>query len=531
MAFRNRLIEAVREQGQIFAASSIQQNVVRLRWIWFGAIGLLFLLAFNGEWRITTDSALYRELGRNLANGYGYVYLGKPHDHVYPGLPWLLAWSRQIFGQDLVPALILNIALAIMALVLVYAMIKQSYPRWIAVAVVAITGLSYQLSLYSATVLNDVPFFFAVCVALYAQAHIRGSRGKSTAGWIGLMLIGVVAAAILRPAFWLLVASLILWVAWETFRGSKKLAAGMAIGLLVVGGAWALLDIREGGEYEAKLFRTLANPERIVQRASVNTPAFLTEHASDAFFGMSLGPGLDPVLAIIIFGGGILLIRKQMLWGLLVLVTLLVTVFFAGTIPRYYLMVMPLLVLGWIQTLRVTAYRLPRRWRGLAIGIGIALVVIPNLGMCIKLITRQQAEPFLETYRHGRWLPYIAMAEAIRDNVPDGKQTIGPRSSVLSYLSERDVLDMHDTLRRIHPEAWQTHLSDQRVEYVVLPIEVYKNVFPEHKEILLPLEEMLTSDSSNKSQWHLVRLRYDEDGKVHFIDSVVATGAYGANPP
>lgn len=530
MAFRNRLVKAVREQWQVIAASSIQQNIVRLRWIWFGAIGFLFLLAFNGEWRITTDSALYRELGRNLANGHGYVYLGQPHDHVYPGLPWLLAWSRQIFGQDLVPALILNVTLAIISLVLVYAMLKQSYPRWIAMATVMITGLSYQLSLYSATVLNDVPFFFAVCVALYAQVHIRGSRGKSAAGWIGLMLIGVGAAAILRPAFWLLVASLIMWTAWETFRGSKKLAAGMAIGLLVVGGVWALLDIREGGEYEAKLFRTLANPERIVQRASVNTPAFLTEHASDAFFGMSLGPGLDPVLAIIIFGGGVLLIRKQMMWGLLVLVTLLVTIFFAGTTPRYYLMVMPLLVLGWIQTLRVTANRVPRRWRSLTIGLGIALVVIPNVAMCVKLITRQQAEPFLETYRHGRWLPYIAMAEAIRNNVPDGEQTIGPRSSVLSYLSERDVLDIHETLRWVRPEAWQTHLSDQHVGYVVLPLRTYKNVFTAHREILLPLEETLTNDPTDESQWYLVRLRYDESEKINVVESIVATGTYGKNP-
>ena len=511
-------------------ASSIQQKLVRLQWVWFTAIGLIFLLTFNGEWRMTTDSALYRELGRNLANGQGYVYLGEVHDTVYPGLPWLLAWSRQLFGQDLVPALILNIICASVALVLVYAMIRQVYPRWVAVAVVMITGLSYQLALYTTTVLNDVPFFLAVYVALYAQLRMCRARGPSMAGWLAVMLGGVWAAAMLRPAFWLLAASLVLWIGWEAIRGSKKRGAAMAIGLLLVGGAWVLLDIREGGGYEAKLMRTLANPERFIQRAAVNAPAFLNEDLSDAFFGMGLGPGLDPVLAVIVCAGGILLIRKHALWSLVVLVTLLVTVFFSGTTPRYYLMIMPLLALGWIQTLRWAASRVPRQWRNLAIGAGIALVLIPNLGMCIKLVTRQHGEPFLATYRHGKWLPYVEMAQAIRAAVPEGEQTIGPRASVLTFLSERYVVSLDDVLWGVDSDSWKPHLLDHHIRYAVIPIQTYKHISEKHRKILSPLHDELPDNDTDESRWYLVRLRYDEAEQSISIDSVVASGVFGKKP-
>src|SRR4051794_38090377 len=57
----------------------------------FVAVLALYLLAFNGQWRVDADSALYLTLGRNLAEGRGYTYHGLPHSLAYPGMPWLLA--------------------------------------------------------------------------------------------------------------------------------------------------------------------------------------------------------------------------------------------------------------------------------------------------------------------------------------------------------------------------------------------------------------------------------------------------------
>src|SRR5690349_14351486 len=39
----------------------------------------IYLLAFNGQWRLEPDSALYLTLGRNVANGEGFTYQDIPH--------------------------------------------------------------------------------------------------------------------------------------------------------------------------------------------------------------------------------------------------------------------------------------------------------------------------------------------------------------------------------------------------------------------------------------------------------------------
>src|SRR4051794_1665275 len=55
------------------------------------AVVLLYLVAFNGRWRLDADSALYLTIGRNLAEGRGFTYHGRPHTLAYPGMPWLFA--------------------------------------------------------------------------------------------------------------------------------------------------------------------------------------------------------------------------------------------------------------------------------------------------------------------------------------------------------------------------------------------------------------------------------------------------------
>src|SRR5690606_12526597 len=57
----------------------------------FAALGVIYLIGFNGQWRIEPDGALYLILGQNLAAGRGYTFLGEAHQLAYPGLPYLLA--------------------------------------------------------------------------------------------------------------------------------------------------------------------------------------------------------------------------------------------------------------------------------------------------------------------------------------------------------------------------------------------------------------------------------------------------------
>ena len=69
------------------------------RWWLFGAVALLYLAGFNGQWRVSPDSALYASLGRNLYEGKGYTYQGERHTWVEPGFPWLISRGFRLAGR------------------------------------------------------------------------------------------------------------------------------------------------------------------------------------------------------------------------------------------------------------------------------------------------------------------------------------------------------------------------------------------------------------------------------------------------
>ena len=87
--------------------------IVRFRWVFFLFVGVLLVGAYNGQWRVGRDSAEYRQVARNLAEGRGYTFRGEREQHIYPGLPYLLAGIDRVFGKQ--DALSPRAAMAIMA--------------------------------------------------------------------------------------------------------------------------------------------------------------------------------------------------------------------------------------------------------------------------------------------------------------------------------------------------------------------------------------------------------------------------------
>src|SRR5215213_9667391 len=88
--------------------------IPRFRWVYFAFVGLLILLAFNGQWRVGRDSAAYRGLAHQLATTGKYVFRDKQthttysdqQDMRYPGLPLLLAAVEKLFGRSDRPAVL-----------------------------------------------------------------------------------------------------------------------------------------------------------------------------------------------------------------------------------------------------------------------------------------------------------------------------------------------------------------------------------------------------------------------------------------
>lgn len=505
---------------------TIRQWLVRRRGWLFALIGLLLLLSFNARWRMGPDSALYLQLGRNLAAGEGFTYHGRPHDHAYPGLPWLLAGLQQLFGDPVAPALILNLLCTVGILVLVYRMVGALQPRWVAVAAVLIVGVNFGLQRYTAEVLTDVPFLFAVCVVLYAWQQLGGSlRAAAAAGLAAMLAAGLAATVLLRPTGWIIAAALAWAALWSAIRQKRRAALIVLAVTLLIGACWLMLDPRGGlaGHYEQRTLRMFYQPQRITTNLTQNVPALLDEHMLDVLMGMQLAPGVNQLVALLIIVGGVLAGRGRPLWGTLWVLMLAVTLALAGTVPRYYLMVLPILAVGWIEVLRHTGRWIPRRHRNAWLTVGLLLVVLPNLGMDVKLIVEQRAVPFVAHYRHGAWLPYTQMAEAISAHVPADRRVLGPRPRVLTYLSGREVTNGQNTLDRLPEAAQYEKMIEMRIAYVILPTDQYRDQTPPNLSWRTLIE--VEPDVENKiaaSGWGLARLEPTSDGK-RFVAKIVTT--------
>jgi hypothetical protein len=100
--------------------------IYRLRYAYFALIAVLFLICFNGQWKIGRDSALYRGLARNIVNGRGYTFGDFAPQAVYPGYPLLLAGIEKVFGSGALAPLVVMYVLAGLVLVYTYRLIAMA---------------------------------------------------------------------------------------------------------------------------------------------------------------------------------------------------------------------------------------------------------------------------------------------------------------------------------------------------------------------------------------------------------------------
>src|SRR5581483_8971797 len=69
----------------------VTSAIVRYRKYLFLLVALLYVISFNGRWRLGLDTANYRGLAINLVRGKGYTFGDWAPHQIYPGLPYLLA--------------------------------------------------------------------------------------------------------------------------------------------------------------------------------------------------------------------------------------------------------------------------------------------------------------------------------------------------------------------------------------------------------------------------------------------------------
>ena len=479
-----------------------------MRWRWTLVAGWLLVnaLAFNGLWRVGLDSAQYRHVARSLAAGQGYTILGEPQRQVYPGLPLLLAGlDRAGFGEAAWPGVLVMLGCAAATLGLVYALIRRLWPPWAATVVTAGVAFNGAFVKFSHELLTDIPFLLGVVLSLWGWEALsdRGRGKKLLAG--AALLGGLGLAASMRPTFWVLAAALLLTcVGGLLVRGfpgaARRLAPAswddggvdgarpwqfyaVCLGVVVlVAAVFLLLDPRTrqfnplGGGYEAEVSGRLLDVGQRLRETPKKLWEMLQDNLESLFFAEQV-TGLNVVLVAALLAGAWLVSRRRPLWGVLV-ATLLLTLYVASTVPRYYLMILPVLWAGWVSGVLWAARRLfahPNN-RGIFTGVTLGLVFAANVGHCVKLVVEQRSRPFLHWYEHGLYEPVAATADVLRRDTRPDQTTIGPFAPVMSYLSDRRVLGRRE-LRIDEAKGMAARaqvVRDSGAAWMVFPHTVYE---------------------------------------------------------
>ena len=466
----------------------MQRWIVKLRWAIFALLGFLLIASHNGYWRIGRDSALYRSVADNLASGRGYTFRNQREHHIYPGLPYLLAGIDRVFGRQsqMHPrvALLVMMAMGIATLVVVYQLVSTYFPPWIAIAVTCGVGINHEFLQQTNELMTDLPFLLGASMTMLGIARVPKASTFSRKVWFAiLILFGAVIAVSMRPTFW---ALLLAWIG-ACFIGllHSRRRATYAIGIGIAAAiifTWVALDPRSpghsfvGGRYEEKVMGTLAHLKNV--RWSRNLGRLSIQHLPEFFFGLEMPVPWGPIACTILLVAGILLVRKSPLWGLYVIITLGMTIVL-GSAVRYYLMVLPLLLVGWatfakwVGDVSARWYRFwPHAgevvmlfWLGLATG--------PHLVRDAAFILEQHGyakdhsyKGFYAVYRPDSSKKLIALSKTINEHVPAKAVVFGFEPRIMTYLSGRNVFHPAEVLKGLQQRQWLAALRKSKVSWI-----------------------------------------------------------------
>jgi hypothetical protein len=446
-------------------------------------VAVFYLLAFNGEWRVGRDSSLFRGLGHALATGRGYHFGEFSSRQIYPGLPVLLAGLEKVFGVRDVPDILLIHAFSLGVIVTTYTLLRLRFPQWVAISVTTCAAInSWYLELTN-EIRDDVPFLFGMMLALYGWERLRvaiaGAERRRVVTPVILLLIGLALAAVMRPTFWILALAWLLVCGWGVIAGPHRKFYATCLGLLIA--VWAIVVVAIAttpsfsnfspfrGGYERDAADSIRNAGFKIAH---NVPRMLSDEINYGFFGQKWFPGATQVINVALIASSLLLLKRNPLWTLLILGTVAVTVVMTP-VPRYYVMIAPLLALSWLLLFVELARRVPRKHFELGVLVGLIMVIAPNVARNFKVITEQRKHQ--RSVRGEKWQEVAKMSRLITGLVPPGERVIGPWAPIMAYLSGREVLQSRDILPMNKREPhWPTHIAALGIKYAVFPATLYE---------------------------------------------------------
>lgn len=468
------------------------RGVDRHRWWLFAAILALYLVAFNGQLRVTDDNAWYTTTGINLAEDRGYTYHGQPDTVSFPGVPLMVAAGRAVFaghGMAITHALLMGMSL--LTLFAAYRLFLWHVERSAAVLAVTIFACLHTVHEHAVLLLTDGPFALGVVLALWGFARItRGGaqREQNTemteaqrvdvTGY-ALLAAGLGVAVVSRVMMMALVLALGIVCLWRVVRGGQR-ARHVAIGVLTLAVVFAfyLLDPRktdagytETRTYEAGLVRYLSDIGFVAHQSLTRfVPMLFDDAVAKAVFGIQMDPVTCTIFSIFALSVGVIGAWGRPLWAWFFAINIAVMLVFTPS-GRYFLPLLPIIALGLARLFVRLGEVRPWLARHTLPGLVLTLVLTPNIIKNLGTIIEQRSTPFYEHYHKGRYVGVQQLGEAIREHVPADALVLSDHAAPLTMFAGDERVIMGGAFVRKRRTAQQVFefVRGWRRVYVVQP--------------------------------------------------------------
>ena len=185
-------------------------------------VAILYGSLWSPHWYPLSDSALYLSLGKSLAHGDGFQFLGESHRLAAPLTPIMIAVAMRL-GGDFGTLHALMIGLMLIGLLLAYLTLKQWVGQRAALGATVAASLSFWVAQCVTTIMTE-PLCMALlwgmmlALTLAARAQKRWRRGWLFALAIFLLLAGFEN----RVAMILLLPGIVVAIWWSAEFASRK---------------------------------------------------------------------------------------------------------------------------------------------------------------------------------------------------------------------------------------------------------------------------------------------------------------------
>lgn len=435
------------------------------RWLLIGVIAL-HVLAFNGQWRIGKDTALYVGIGRSLAAGEGFVHGRGLEGRANPGLPYLVAASYRIFGERTLWPVVLLMSLAGLAILgLTYRLFLLHADRPTAVIVTVLLGITASFFKNTLEVLTDIPFMLGLMLMLVGYESLL----RRTRVWLSaaMMAVGIALMAAFKLTVLVPVAALVITLAIHALRSGHRwrYVAGLAV-IVVALASIRLMDPRSAeGEFlqpkEREILHKLGPGlgETLHRTATFCLPDLLLDTAPEAAFGIKFGHWIiTGAVGVLVLAVGVSVIRYRLLWGVMVAGFIAQwLLFLPGT--RYMLPVLPLIIFGWWGATQWLCVRVGERRAWLVLTVMLGLWGVNNLGRSVSYVYDQRHVPFYDHLHSGRFEKLPAMGAWIDATLPAGAVVVtrGEWVAALQHFADRRALSQR-SLDQAEPTSGEVYL-------------------------------------------------------------------------